>query len=52
MTMGTKQLTSKTCFLLGLISFLHLDDLACVDAAQCQVKDMILELVIVSLKEC
>lgn len=52
MTMGTKHLTSKTCFLLGLISFLCPDNLACVDATQCQVKAMVLKLVIILPKEC
>jgi len=50
--MSTKQLTSKTCFLLGLISFLQPDDLACVDVAQCQIHNKTLELVIVLPKEC
>ncbi|KAF9369530.1 hypothetical protein CPC16_004443 [Podila verticillata] len=50
-TMSTKQLTSKTCFLLGLIGFLRPDDLACVDAAQCQICNKTLELVIVLPKE-
>ncbi|KFH68193.1 hypothetical protein MVEG_06922 [Podila verticillata NRRL 6337] len=33
-TMTTKQLTTKTCFLLGLVGFLRPDDLACIDVAQ------------------
>ncbi|GJJ71481.1 hypothetical protein EMPS_03831 [Entomortierella parvispora] len=49
--LNIRHLTSKTCFLLGLVGLLRPDDLACIDTKQCRIRDGVLELTIVSPKE-